>query len=88
MRRWKMMFDRRGDVLRCEFLDGPPLSNGEELIVVEERPVSGSREGGSATGPSDPPGAPDPDAVPEPDEVELDPLSPLDPAAERPLVSA
>jgi hypothetical protein len=53
-RRWKMMFDRRGDVLRCEFLDGPPLSNGDELIVVEERPAGG-RQGGSA--PSTAPGS-------------------------------
>ncbi len=53
-RRWKMMFDRRGDVLRCEFLDGPPLANGDELIVVEERPARG-RQGGSA--PSTVPGS-------------------------------
>jgi hypothetical protein len=48
MRRWKMMFDRHGDVLRCEQLDGPPLRNGQELIVVEEREVP-HRGGGSPT---------------------------------------
>ena len=73
-RRWKMMFDRRGDVLKCEFLDGPPLENGDELIVVEERPVSG-RQGGSAPstvpGPSDPGGQPDGDADEVPTEIDV-----------------
>lgn len=48
MRRWKMMFDRHGDVLRCEQLDGPPCKDGLELIVTEEREVS--REGGGSVG--------------------------------------
>lgn len=51
-RRWKMMFDKRADVLRCEFLDGPPLVNGQELILVEERDVTGSAGGSAPTQPS------------------------------------
>lgn len=69
MRRWKMMFDRRGDVLRCEQIDGPPCTNGLELIVVEERPVA-RKGGGTGTSGSGPGGRPDPDALSAPVEFE------------------
>ena len=55
MRRWKIMFDRHGDVLRCEQLDGPLPEDGQELMVVEERELRGPRpEGGSSPAPEAP----------------------------------
>lgn len=45
------MFDRHGDILRCEQLDGPKTEDGDVLIVVEERQKRDWGPG-DATGPA------------------------------------
>lgn len=70
MRRWKMMFDRHGDVLRCEQIDGPSCTNGLELIVVQERTIPRKPDGGGSNGNS-PAGKPDPDALSQPSRYQV-----------------
>jgi hypothetical protein len=86
MRRWKMTFDRHGDVLRCKQLDGPALIDGQELIVIEERELPS--EGGGFAGGTTPkrPHLPGGDSLPIEQRESI--AEEIDPAREREPITA
>jgi hypothetical protein len=80
------MFDRHGDILKCEQLDGPVTDDGDELILVEERKLHRKGGGAPSTGPGKLPTLPGGDSI-EP-AVSVPSGEEIDPSRERePIVA-